>query len=153
LFSSAKFNEKKYTEDKEKVLQFYNSLGFRDASIVADTHYINNRGSLNVELKVNEGHRYYFGNIAWRGNTKYSDSVLSLILGIKKGDIYNAQTLNRKLGKELTQEGGDISGLYQDDGYLFFRIDPIETAVYNDTIDHEIRIVEGPQATIKNITI
>jgi outer membrane protein insertion porin family len=153
LFSSAKFSEKKYEEDKEKVLQYYNSLGFRDASIEADTQYINNRGSLNVDVKVNEGRRYYFGNIAWRGNTKYSDSVLSLILGIKKGDIYNVQTLNRKLGKELTQEGGDISGLYQDDGYLFFRVDPVETAVYNDTIDFEIRIVEGPQATIKNITI
>jgi outer membrane protein insertion porin family len=153
LFSSAKFNSTKYLEDKEKVLQYYNSLGYRDANIEADTQYINDRGSLNVELKVNEGRRYYFGNITWRGNTKYSDSILTLILGIKKGDIYNAQTLNTKLGKEITAEGGDISNLYQDDGYLFFRIDPIETAVYNDTIDHEVRIVEGPQATIKNITI
>jgi outer membrane protein insertion porin family len=153
LFSSAKFSENKYTEDKEKVLQYYNSLGFRDATIEADTQYLNNRGSLNVDIKVNEGRRYYFGDITWRGNTKYSDSVLNLILGIKKGDIYNVQTLNRKLGKELTQEGGDISGLYQDDGYLFFRVDPVETAVYNDTIDFEIRIIEGPQATIKNITI
>jgi outer membrane protein insertion porin family len=153
LFSSAKFNEKKYTDDKDKVLQYYNSLGYRDAAIEADTQYINDRGSLNVDLKVSEGHRYYFGNITWKGNTKYSDSVLNLILGINKGDIYNVQTLNRKLGKELTQEGGDISGLYQDDGYLFFHIDPVETAVYNDTIDFEIRMSEGPQATIKNITI
>jgi outer membrane protein insertion porin family len=153
LFSSAKFNNKKYEEDKEKVLEFYNSLGFRDAVIVADTQYYNNAGNLNVDLKVNEGSRYYFGNIAWRGNTKYSDSILNLILGIKKGDIYNLEVLNRKLGKQLTAEGGDISGLYQDDGYLFFRVDPVETAVYNDTIDFEIRIVEGPQATIKNVTI
>lgn len=87
------------------------------------------------------------------GNTKYSDSILNLILGIKKGDIYNLDVLNRKLGKQLTPEGGDISGLYQDDGYLFFRVDPVETAVYNDTIDFEIRLVEGPQATIKNVTI
>lgn len=153
LFSSAKFNETKYTEDKEKIIGYYNSLGFRDANIQADTHYINDRGSLNVDLKVSEGHRYYFGNISWRGNTKYSDSVLNLILGIKKGDIYNAKTLNTKLGKEVTAEGGDISNLYQDDGYLFFNVNPIETAVYNDTIDYEIRMVEGPQATIKNITI
>ena len=97
--------------------------------------------------------RYYFGNITWRGNTKYSDSILNLILGIKKGDIYNLDILNKKLGKQLTAEGGDISGLYQDDGYLFFRVDPVETAVYNDTIDFEIRLVEGPQATIKNVTI
>ncbi len=149
LFSSAKFNEKKYSEDKEKVLQYYNSLGFRDASIAADTQYINDKGSLNVDVKIDEGRRYYFGNISWKGNTKYSDSVLNYLLGISKGDVYNVQTLNRKLGKELTQEGGDISGLYQDDGYLFFRIEPVETAVYNDTIDFEIRVTEGPQATIK----
>ena len=153
LFSSAKFNEKKYEEDKEKLLEYYNSLGFRDATIEADTQYYNAKGDLNVDLKVNEGRKYYFGNTTWRGNTKYSDSLLSVILGIKKGDIYNLQTLNQKLGKQMTQEGGDISGLYQDDGYLFFRIDPIETAVYNDTIDHEIRIAEGPQATIKNVNI
>lgn len=153
LFSSAKFNETKYGEDKDKVLDYYNSIGFRDAMIAADTQYFNLKGNMNVDLKVDEGRRYYFGNISWKGNTKYPDSVLNLILGIRKGDIYNLQTLNRKLGKEMTQEGGDISGLYQDDGYLFFRIDPIETAVYNDTIDFEIRIVEGPQATIKNITI
>lgn len=153
LFSSAKFNEKKYLEDKDKVLEYYNSLGYRDASIQADTQYYTKKGNLNVDLKVNEGRRYYFGNTTWRGNTKYNDSVLTLILGITKGDIYNLETLNKKLGKQMTQEGGDISGLYQDDGYLFFRVEPVETKVYNDTIDHEIRIVEGPQATIKNINI
>ncbi len=153
LFSSAKFNEKKYTEDKGSVLDYYNSIGFRDASIVADTQYFNEKGNMNVDLKVDEGSKYYFGNITWKGNTKYPDSILNMILGIQKGDIYNLQTLNRKLGKEMTQEGGDISGLYQDDGYLFFQVHPIETAVYNDTIDFEIQIVEGPQATIKNITI
>ena len=153
LFSSAKFDEKKYEEDKEKVLEYYNSLGFRDAVIAADTQYFNEKGNMNVDLKVDEGRRYYFGNISWKGNTKYPDSVLNMILGIQKGDIYNLGTLNKKLGKEMTQEGGDISGLYQDDGYLFFQINPVETAVYNDTIDFEIRIVEGPQATIKNITI
>jgi outer membrane protein insertion porin family len=153
LFSSAKFNEKKYGEDKDKVLAYYNSLGYRDANIAADTQYLNEKGSLNVDLKVSEGHKYFFGNISWKGNTKYSDSVLTAILGIRKGATYNLETLNRKLGKEMTQEGGDISGLYQDDGYLFFQINPVETAVYNDTIDFEIRMVEGPQATIKNITI
>ncbi len=153
LFSSAKFNEKKYLEDKEKILEYYNSLGHRDASIEADTQYYTKKGNLDIAIKVNEGRKYYFGNTAWRGNTKYPDSLLNMILGIKKGDVYNLETLNRKLGKQMSQEGGDISGLYQDDGYLFFHVDPIETAVYNDTIDHEIRIVEGPQATIKNVNI
>jgi len=151
--SSAKFSDKKYAEDKQKLLEYYNSLGYRDATIEADTQYFNKSGNLNVDIKVQEGHKYYFGNMVWKGNTKYPDSVLNLILGIRKGDVYNLETLNKRIGKQLTPEGGDISGLYQDDGYLFFHADPVETAVYNDTIDHEIRIVEGPQATIKNVTI
>lgn len=151
--SSAKFNDKKYAEDKNKILDYYNSLGYRDAVIVADTQYYNNKGDMNVAIKLQEGHKYYFGNITWRGNTKYSDSILNVFLGIQKGETYNVETLNKRLGKQASQEGGDISSLYMDDGYLFFRIDPVETAVYNDTIDHEIRIVEGPQATIGNVTI
>jgi outer membrane protein insertion porin family len=152
-FSGAKFDTKKYEEDKDNILDYYNSLGYRDATIVNDTVYYNANGHLNIDIKVSEGHRYYFGNITWRGNTKYADSILTAILGIRKGDIYNLETLNKKLGKSATPEGGDISGLYQDDGYLFFNTDPVETAVYNDTIDYEIRIIEGPQATIKNIRI
>ncbi len=152
--TGAKFDEKKYTDDKENILEYYNTLGFRDAVIEKDTVYNTKAsGGLNIDIKMNEGHRYYFGNISWRGNTKFSDSVLTAILGIRKGDIYNLESLNKKLGKSASAEGGDISGLYQDDGYLFFRTDPVETAVYNDTIDYEIRIVEGPQATIKNIRI
>ena len=151
--SSAKFDEVKYTADKDHILEFYNTLGFRDAVIQKDTVYHTFKGDLNIDIVMNEGRRYYFGNIGWRGNTKFSDSVLSSILGIRKGDIYNLELLNKKLGKSAGPDGGDISGLYQDDGYLFFRTDPVETAVYNDTIDFEIRIVEGPQATIKNVRI
>ncbi|MER3464693.1 MAG: outer membrane protein assembly factor [Chitinophagaceae bacterium] len=153
LFSGAKFNAKKYEEDKQKVLEYYNSLGYRDAQIVADTQYNVAKNGLNIDLKVTEGHKYYFGNMAWKGNTKYSDSLLTAILGIHKGDVYNIDVLNKRLGKQLSPEGGDISGLYMDDGYLFFRVEPVETAVYNDTIDHELRVVEGPQATIKNVNI
>lgn len=151
--SSAKFDRQKFGEDKESLLEYYNSLGFRDALIEKDTVYYNKAGNINIDLKINEGRKYYFGDITWRGNTKYSDSTLSAILGIRKGDIYNLDVLNKKLGKSASPEGLDISGLYQDDGYLFFRTDPVETAVYNDTIDFEIRIIEGPQATIKNIRI
>ena len=152
FLSSAKFNDKKYLEDKQKILDYYNSLGFRDAVIVDDTTY-NDAGNLDVAINVNEGHHYYFGNITWKGNTKYSDSILNVLLGIKKGDSYNAETLNKKLGVIPSAEGGDISSLYQDDGYLFFQITPVETAVYNDTIDHEIRVREGPQATIGKVEI
>jgi outer membrane protein insertion porin family len=151
--SGAKFNATKFEEDKNSVLDYYNAMGYRDAQIVSDTNYTTQKGNLNVDLKINEGRRYYFGNIVWKGNAKYSDSTLNNILGISKGDIYNLGALNKKLGKEAAQEGGDISGLYMDDGYLFFRAEPIETAVYNDTIDHEIRIIEGPQARYKNVTI
>ena len=153
LFSSAKFNEKKYIEDKESILEYYNSLGYRDGNIVADTQFYDQKGRLNISLKVSEGTKYYFGDMTWKGNTKYPDSILTMLLGIKKGDTYNLEVLNKKLGKQLSPEGGDISSLYMDDGYLFFSVNPVETSVYNDTIDHEIRITEGPQATIKNVNI
>ncbi len=154
LFSGAKFDEKKYEEDKDKVLDYYNSMGYRDAQIVADTQYKSANGNLNVDIKINEGRKYYFGNISWKGNAKFSDSTLNLILGINKGDVYNVSILNKRLGREASQDGGgDISSYYMDDGYLFFRAEPVETAVYNDTIDYEIRIMEGPQARIKNVTI
>ena len=152
MFHSSKFNPTKYDDDKGHVLEYYNSHGYRDAAIVADTQIVRN-GNMTVDIKVEEGRKYYFGNITWKGNTKYSDSILSLIMGIHKGDVYNLDILNKKLGKQMSPEGGDISGLYMDDGYLFFHVDPVETAVYNDTIDFEIRMAEGPQATIKNITI
>lgn len=154
LLTSAKFDEKKYNEDKEKIIEYYNSLGYRDAQITEENRDTYSRkGNMNINLKVEEGRKYYFGNISWEGQTKYSDSILSAILGIKKGDTYNLDILNTKLGKTLSPEGGDISGLYMDDGYLFFQIDPVETAVYGDTIDYLIKVKEGPQATLKNITI
>ena len=151
--SSAKFNEKKYNEDKLKLIDYYNSLGHRDAVLVSDTTFYNNKGNMDIAIKVSEGHKYYFGNIIWSSNTKYPDSLLTAVLAIKKGDIYNLDLLNKKLGKSLSPEGGDISGLYMDDGYLFFQTQVIETAVYNDTIDFNIKVIEGPQATWKNVRI
>lgn len=152
-FSSAKFDAKKFEEDKQSVLAHYNASGYRDAQIVDTAFSTSKNGNINIDIKVLEGRKYYFGDIAWKGNAKYSDSVLNMILNIHKGDVYNLSVLNRRIGKEMTAEGGDISGLYQDDGYLFFHVEPVETAVYNDTIDFEIRITEGPQARIKNVTI
>lgn len=152
--NNAKFNDAKYEADKIKLIDYYNSLGYRDASIVADSKKLDTaRGLMNIDIKVNEGHKYYFGNITWRGNTKYSDSILYVILNIHKGDTYNSELLLKRTGKTASPEGGDISGLYYDQGYLFFRIDPVETAVYNDTIDFEIRITEGSVATWKNVKI
>lgn len=154
IFSSSKFNEQKFQDDKQSLIDYYNSLGYRDATIVDDTVYTIKNGNLNIDLKVQEGRRYYFGDITWRGNTKYSDSVLSSILAIKRGDVYNQDLLNRRIGTQLSPDGGeDISSLYMDDGYLFFRIEPRETSIVGDTINFEMTISEGAQATIKNVTI
>src|SRR5690606_27855768 len=116
LFSSAKFNDTKYEEDKEKIIAFYNSRGFRDAQIVKDTTYPSLKGNLNIEMMIEEGKKYYFGNITWRGNTVYNDTILSKVLGIKKGDIYNLELLSKRLGNPPGPEGGDLGSLYMDDG-------------------------------------
>ncbi len=152
-FSGAKFNEIKYIEDKESVLNYYNSRGYRNAVILKDTAILDEKNNINLFLKVAEGNQFHFGDMVWRGNTKYSDSILNVLLGIKKGDVYNLELLNKRLGKQLSAEGADIGSLYMDDGYLFFQVDPVETAVYNDTIDFELRVREGPQAVYGNITI
>lgn len=152
-FANSKFDQKKFDEDINKVIDYYNSIGYRDAQIVDTSVHTNEKGNLQVDIKIDEGSKYYFGNITFKGNTKYSDSILQRVVGIQKGDIYNLDILNKKLGKQLTAEGGDIGELYQNDGYLFFRADPVETSVYNDTIDYEIRIVEGPQARIGTVGI
>ncbi|MFT4203584.1 MAG: POTRA domain-containing protein [Chitinophagaceae bacterium] len=153
LFNSAKFDPKKYEEDKGKIVDYYNKIGYRDASILKDTTYYNSQGNLNIALKVNEGHKYYFGDITWRGNTLFSDSLLTEVLGIQKGDVYNAELLNNKLGITMNPDIADISGLYMDRGYLFFQSHPTEVGVNKDTIDFEIRLQEGPQATIKYVRI
>ncbi len=155
LFAASKFNPTKFEEDKQLMLNYYNTLGYRDASIVADTVYPVKNGNINVDIKVKEGHKYYFGNIAWKGNTKYSSEFLTRTLGIKKGDVYNQQLLEGRLGRQLSPEGGgeDVSSLYMDDGYLFFNIDPVEVSITGDTINYEMRITEGAQATIRDINI
>jgi outer membrane protein insertion porin family len=150
LFSSAKFNENKYAEDKEKVISFYNTQGYRDAVLLRDTTYKSHNGGVNVSMEVSEGHKYYFGKITWKGNSRYSDSLLAKVLGIKEGDVYNQEMLQKRL---LSSEGGDVGGLYMDYGYLFFHADPIEVGIHGDTIDYEVRISEGPQATIKEVRI
>lgn len=154
LFASSKFNDKKFDEDKQSLVAYYNTLGFRDASIVSDTVYPVKNGNINIDIRVKEGHKYYFGDIAWKGNTKYSSEVLSRTLGIKKGDVYNQQLLETRLGRQLSPEGGeDVSSLYMDDGYLFFNVDPVEVSVSGDTINYEMRITEGSQATIRDVNI
>ena len=155
LFSSSKFNQPKYEEDKQSLVAFYNTLGFRDALVVSDTVYPVINGDLNIDIKVKEGRKYYFGDISWKGNTKYSSDFLTKVLGIKKGDTYNYQLLESRMGRQLSPDGNgeDVSSLYMDDGYLFFNIEPVETSVNGDTINFEMRVTEGAQATIRDIHI
>lgn len=155
LFASSKFNQSKFDEDKVTLVNYYNTLGYRDASIVSDTVYPVKNGNINVDIKVKEGHKYYFGNITWKGNTKYTSEFLSRILGIKKGDTYNMQLLETRMGRQLSPDGTgeDVSSLYMDDGYLFFNIEPVEVSIVGDTINFEMRISEGSQATIRDVNI
>ena len=154
IFSGSKFNQTKFESDKQSMVSYLNTLGFRDAAIVSDTVYPVKNGNLNVDIRVKEGNKYYFGDVIWKGNTKYSADVLSKVLAIKKGDIYNQALLETRIGRQLNPEGGeDVSSLYMDDGYLFFNIEPIEASIVHDTINYEMRISEGSQATIRDISI
>ncbi|HEY3404562.1 MAG TPA: POTRA domain-containing protein [Ohtaekwangia sp.] len=151
LFTSSKFIQSDFEDDKKSVIAFFNSKGYRDAEIVFDTVYAYNDQKINIDFKISEGPKYYFRNIIWTGNYIYTDKQLGAVLGINKGDVYNKELIDKKL--QFNPKGLDISGLYMDDGYLFFRINPVEVAVAGDSIDVEMRIFEGEQATINEVTI
>lgn len=151
VFKGSKFIQSEFEEDKNKLIAHYNSKGYRDAEIVMDTLYNYNKRTINIDLKIEEGPKYYFRNIIWTGNYIHNDKTLNAILGIKKGDVYNREMISRKL--TFNPKGADISGLYMDDGYLFFQINDVEVAVVGDSIDVEMRIREGEQATINEVTI
>lgn len=151
LFKKSKLVRKEYEEDKLKIESYYNTIGFRDARVVSDSVWRTKKGELMLHLDIAEGHRYFFRNIAWKGNTIYDTKFLDQVLGIKKGDVYNQELLETRL--RFSQDGRDISSLYLDNGYLFFNIEPVETAIDNDSIDLEMRMYEGPQATIDRVTI
>jgi outer membrane protein insertion porin family len=151
LFASSKFIMDEYEEDKDAIVAFYNNLGYRDAAIQSDSLYRDEDGLLNIQVNIDEGNQYYFRNITWKGNSIYDENTLANILSIARGDIYNQELLQTRLS--FSQDGRDVSTLYMDNGYLFFQVDPIEIAVEGDSIDLEIRIFEGPQATIDKVVI
>ncbi len=151
IFSSSKFIKDDYHTDKQNVINYYNNLGFRDARILSDTSWRDEKGNLVLQINLEEGDRYYFRNISWKGNSIYPSQTLSDVLGIEKGDVYNQELLDTRLRFSL--DGRDVSTLYMDNGYLFFQVDPIETSIVEDSIDLEIRIFEGPQATIDKVVI
>ena len=151
IFKSSRFIRPKFEEDKVNLVKFYNKEGFRDAQILGDSLARLNEKRVALNVKLFEGQRYYFRNINWTGNYLYDDKILNNILSIRKGDIYNKELLDRKLN--FNPNGADVSSLYMDDGYLFFSVEPVEVVVDGDSIDLEMRMYEGPQATINRITV
>ncbi len=151
FFKTSKYKEEDYKEDKKNVINFYNSKGYRDAIIVSDSIYsVSNRG-INVDINVFEGKKYYFRDIIWTGNFIYTDEQLDQVLGIKKGDVYDMELIQKKIS--FNPNGTDLGALYMDFGYLFFNVDPVEVEIDGDSIDVEMRIHEGEQATINKVIV
>ena len=151
IFKTSKLRETEYEADKRAIINKFNELGYRDARIIKDSVYSVGYGLINVDVFVEEGNRYYFRNISYTGNTKYSTDLLKRILRIEKGDIFDSKLLNERVSLDVN--GGDIATLYLDNGYLFSQVVPVETMVENDSIDIEIRIREGRQATIAKVEV
>ena len=153
FWKRSKFIEEKYEEDKEKIIAKYKSKGYRDARIISDSLVKIDQEDVALKLKIEEGDRYYFGNIDFIGNTVYTDEFLKRVLGIKKGQVYNGVMLEEQIADETNPDAEDLTNLYQNNGYLFSSINPVEVKVYNDTIDFEIRIHEGKIAYFNKINV
>lgn len=151
LFSKSKFIEENYNDDKQLIIEKYLSMGYRDIQIVSDSVWRGSNQNVNIKIVINEGLKYYFRNINFIGNSKYKDDELHRVLNIKRGDVYDQTLLDQRLN--MSQQGLDVSTLYMDDGYLFFRVEPVEVLIENDSIDLEIRITEGEQARINKVTV
>ncbi|QEC78145.1 outer membrane protein assembly factor BamA [Mucilaginibacter ginsenosidivorax] len=152
VFGSKKFKQDKYEEDKLNLIEKMQGKGYRDAELVSDSVWKHDDQTVNVKIKVYEGPKYYFGKVTWSGNAKYSADILERILHVKKGDVFSEDELNKRLSGP-TPSNDDVSSLYLNDGYLTFNADPVQTRVYNDTVDLDIRIYEGPQYTINRVSL
>lgn len=151
IFTGSKFIPSDFEEDKRLIIEHYNSEGYRDAQIISDSIYTLSDNRIGIKINIDEGDRYYFRNIAWTGNYIHDDKTLDQILGVEQGDIYSREKLDKNLSGN--PNGFDVTTLYMDDGYLFFQVDPVEVLVEGDSIDLEIRIIEGPQANIRNVSV
>jgi outer membrane protein insertion porin family len=151
LFKGAKYLEEDYNTDKQVIVEKYNELGYRDARILYDSVYRVGDKYVNIDIIIDEGEKYYFRNINWVGNSKYSSEELGSILKVNKGDVYNQKLMETNLN--FNPNGFDVSSLYMDNGYLFFSVTPVEVAIVNDSIDIEIRVNEGKQAYINKVSV
>ncbi len=153
FFSSKKFNEKEYPNDKQNLISKFNEAGYRDARILKDSIYYVEPGRLGIDFKFDQGKRYYFRNITWTGNSVFTTDQLNEILNISKGEPYDMVTMQKRLFGGGKQNEYDVSKAYRDNGYLFFSLTPVELTVEGDSVDVEMRISEGKQATLNNIII
>ncbi len=154
IFKASKFIKKKYDEDLVKIADAYKEKGYRDARIVTDSVWLDKKkNKLAINIKVEEGKKYYFGDIKFLGNSVYSDQLLNNYLGIKKGDVYNGVLLEKRIADKSKPDAEDITNLYQNNGYLFSNINPVEVRTVNDSIDFEIRVTEGPVAYFNKISV
>ena len=151
IFKSSKFVETNLDAARTQVIALYNTEGFRNARILSDSIYRLDDGSLGIGFDIHEGNQFHFGDIAFTGNAKYRSTQLDSILGIKQGDVYNLERLETRV--YMDPKGLDLSSLYQDDGYLTFQVVPIETRIENDTIDIEVRMMEGKQFRIGKVIV
>jgi len=149
LFKAKKFTPERWATDKKKLIEKYNELGFRDATILEDTVWNADEKHVNIHIKVDEGKKYYLRNITWVGNTVYSTDYLNALLGMKKGDVYDQKLLN----KRLTEDEDAVGNQYWNHGYLFYNLQPTEVNIVGDSIDLEMRIVEGQQAHLNKVRI
>ncbi|PHS67692.1 MAG: outer membrane protein assembly factor BamA [Flavobacterium sp.] len=153
VWKRSKYTESTFSEDKEALLNKYRSSGYRDARIISDTIINENEKNIVLKLKIEEGKKYYFGKINFIGNSVYKNSQLRRVLGIAEGNTYNGVLLQERIEDAENPEANDLTNLYQNNGYLFSRINPVEVAVRNDTIDFEIRIHEGKIAYFDHVTV
>ena len=154
FFKSKKFKEKEYYQtDRKTVLEAFNEAGYRDARLVRDSVYYVDPKHLNIDMVFDEGPKYYFRNVTWTGNSVYPSEVLDEVLQIKKGDVYDMVTMEKRLRGGGKQTDYDVTKLYRDNGYLFFNVTPVEINIQNDSVDVEMRISEGKPATLNNIVI
>ncbi|MDC1048829.1 POTRA domain-containing protein, partial [Flavobacteriaceae bacterium] len=155
IWKRSKFIEKDFKEDLSSLINFYKEEGYRDARILSDTLIRNDKGSNTISLKldVEEGSKYYFGNIDFIGNTVYSNNILQRVLGLKKGDVYNGILLKKRIADNSKPDGEDITNLYQNSGYLFSNVNAVEVSATEDTINFEIRITEGKLANFNKISV
>ena len=149
LFRTKKFVEENYEADKQLIIDKYNELGYRDAMIVEDSISQYDDRTVDVYMRIEEGQKYYLRNITWVGNTLYTAEQLALYLQMKKGDVYNQKLLDQR----LNTDDDAVGNLYYNNGYLFYHLDPVEVNIVGDSVDLEMRISEGRQATINKIMI